>query len=139
MKADRVVLDSNVLISALLSPSGAPRRVIGRLADACATLLFADPTFVELAGRLAMPKFDRYRSVEEMEAWLDWLIDLSEWVYSWDEIDACRDPDDNKFLAIALAGETDVLITGDDDLLVLNPFEGLPVVSPADFLRGDPS
>lgn len=136
MKADRVVVDSNVLISALLSPAGTPRRVLDRLAAASATLLFSDPTFAELAERVAHPRFDRYRSIEQMSAWLDWLVDLSEWVHSWEEITACRDPDDNKFLAVALAGEADVLITGDADLLVLDPFEGLPIVSPRRFLRG---
>lgn len=137
MKADRVVLDSNVLISALLNPQGTPRQVLGRLAETSATLLFSDPTFVELAERIARPKFDRYRSIEQMDAWLDWLVDLSEWVHAWDEVHACRDPDDDKFLALALAGEADVLITDDGDLLMLDPFEGLPIVSPTRFLESD--
>lgn len=135
MKADRVVLDSNVLISALLSPVGAPRRVLDRLAHAYATLLFSDSTFAELAQRIARPKFDRYRSAEQMSAYLDWLIELSEWVNTLDEVEACRDPDDNKFLGVALAGKADILITGDTDLLVLDPFEGLPIISPAQFLQ----
>lgn len=109
--------------------------MLDRLAAASATLLFSDPTFVELARRLARSKFDRYRSPDQMDAWLDWLVDLSEWVTSWDEVSACRDPDDGLFLAIALAGEADVLITGDADLLILDPFEGLPSVSPARFLE----
>jgi hypothetical protein len=50
------------------------------------------------------------------------------------EIEACRDKDDNKLLAVALSGETDCLITGDADLLALDPFEGLPILTPAAFL-----
>lgn len=135
MKAERVVVDTNVLISALLNRAGAPRRVIDHLAEASAILLFSDPTFAELADRLARPKFDRYRSLEQLSAWLDSLVDLSEWLHSWDDVTVCRDPDDNKFLALALAGEADVLITGDTDLLVLDPFEGVPIVSPTRFLE----
>jgi|SRR5690625_2715070 len=134
MKAERVVLDTNVLISALLSPAGTPRRLIELFAARSANLIFSPATFSELTERLAKPKFDRYRSDEQMLAWLDWLGELAEWVDPWEEVSACRDPDDNKFLATALAGEADVLVTGDADLLVLDPFEGIPIVNPAQCL-----
>ena len=99
-----------------------------------AVLLFSDETFTELVTRLAKPKFDTYRTTRQMEAFLDWLAELGEWVAPALEIDACRDPDDNKFLAVALSGDADCLITGDADLLVLDPFEGLAIRSPAGFL-----
>ena len=50
-------------------------------------------------------------------------------------ITACRDPKDNKDLELAVAGPAEVLVTGDEDLLVLHPFEGIPVVTSADLLR----
>jgi predicted nucleic acid-binding protein len=46
----------------------------------------------------------------------------------------CRDPKDNKVLEAAVAGGGDVIVSGDEDLLVLNPFEGIPIVGPAEFL-----
>ena len=46
----------------------------------------------------------------------------------------CRDPKDDKYLELAAAGQADVIVTGDDDLLVLDPFEGIPIVGPAQFL-----
>lgn len=134
MRADRLVVDSNVLISALLSPTGTPRYVLDQLAAEASTLLFSQESFAELAVRLAKPKFDPYRSIEQMASFLDWLAELGEWVEPALRIEACRDNDDDKFLAIALSGEAGCLITGDFDLLVLDPFENLPILTPARFL-----
>ena len=130
----RAVIDTNVLISALLSPNGAPRRVIKTLASHQATLLFSDATFNELAQRLARPRFNRYRTARQMVAWLDWLAELGEWVAPATTISACRNPDDDKFLAVAVDGEAQVLVTGDGGLLELTPFEGIPILTPAGFL-----
>jgi predicted nucleic acid-binding protein len=52
-----------------------------------------------------------------------------------EEITACRDPSDNKFLEVAVAGEADLIVSGDDDLLVLNPFREIPIVTPRAFLQ----
>jgi predicted nucleic acid-binding protein len=46
----------------------------------------------------------------------------------------CRDPKDDKFLEAALTSQADCLVTGDADLLVLDPFEGIPILRPAEFL-----
>jgi len=46
----------------------------------------------------------------------------------------CRDPDDNKFLELALSGKADLIITGDADLLSLHPWRGIAILSPADYL-----
>lgn len=134
MRADRLVVDTNVLISALLAPLGTPRRLLDELSASAATLLFSDQTFAELAIRLAKPKFDPYRTSEQMDLFLDWLVELGEWVTPGFEVTACRDPDDDRFLAVALAVEADCLISGDRDLLDLHPFEDLPIMTPADFL-----
>jgi predicted nucleic acid-binding protein len=50
------------------------------------------------------------------------------------KISACRDPKDNKFLEAALAGEADCIVSGDADLLVLTPFEDIPILRPAEVL-----
>ncbi|HEX3127616.1 MAG TPA: putative toxin-antitoxin system toxin component, PIN family [Thermoanaerobaculia bacterium] len=50
-------------------------------------------------------------------------------------VEACRDPKDNKVLEAALAGKADVIVTGDDDLFMLNPFEGIQILGPAAFLN----
>jgi predicted nucleic acid-binding protein len=66
---------------------------------------------------------------------LDWLSQLGEWVEPVHDVAACRDLDDNKFLAVALSGDAGCLITGDTELLELDPFEGLPILTPTAFLR----
>jgi predicted nucleic acid-binding protein len=50
-------------------------------------------------------------------------------------ITACRDSKDNKFLEVAVAGRADVIVTGDEDLKVLDPFEGISIIKPSEFLR----
>jgi len=50
------------------------------------------------------------------------------------KISECRDPKDNKFLELAVAGDANCIVTGDKDLLVLNPFRGIKIISPSDFL-----
>ena len=134
MKADRVVVDTNVLISALLMPAGKPGQVMRDLAAANAALLLSRVTFLELASRLDRPKFDRYRTRAQMDRYLEWLAELAEWVKPSIRIDDCADADDNRFLEVLIAGQGDVLISGDTDLLQLHPFEGRPIVTPAEFL-----
>ncbi len=51
-------------------------------------------------------------------------------------IAACRDPTDDKFLELAVDGQADMIVTGDLDLLVLNPFRGIPIIDPAAFVLG---
>lgn len=134
MRADRVVLDTNVLISALLQPKGPPRAAIDAVRTAGGVLLFSEPTFDELRTRLERPKFDRYASREGRALFLVQLDAVSEWVSITGARMGCRDPDDDKLLETAMMGEADCLVTGDQDLLVLSPFRDIPILSPADFL-----
>jgi len=66
--------------------------------------------------------------------WLHELMAAAELVAITERITACRDPKDDKFLELAVNGHADVLITGDRDLLAFNPFRGVPIVAPADFV-----
>lgn len=137
MKVERVVVDTNVLISALLTPEGTAAEAVRRLAADGSTLLLSRVTFLELASRLARPKFDNYRSREQMDRYLEWLAELAEWVKPSLRISDCRDPDDNRFLEVLVAGDADLLISGDPDLLELHPYEGRPILRPADFLAAE--
>lgn len=135
MKAERVVVDTNVLISALLTPKGKSGETMRVLAGSGATLLLSRITFLELASRLARPKFDRYRTAEQMDRYLEWLSDLAEWVRPATRIQDCQDPDDNRFLELLIDGDGDLLITGDSDLLRLHPYEQRPILTPSRFLE----
>ena len=134
MRADRVVLDTNVLISALLQPKGPPRAAIDAVRAAGGVLLFSEPTFDELRTRLERPKFDRYVSREGRALFLVQLDAVSERVSITGARMGCRDPDDDTLLETAMMGEAGCLVTGDRDLLVMSPFREIPILSPADFL-----
>jgi len=134
MRADRVVLDTNVLISALLQPKGPPRAAIDAVRAAGGVLVFSEPTFDELRTRLERPKFDRYVSREGRALFLVQLDAVSERVSITGARMGCRDPDDDKLLETAMMGEAGCLVTGDRDLLVMSPFREIPILSPADFL-----
>jgi putative PIN family toxin of toxin-antitoxin system len=64
------------------------------------------------------------------------MLAKAELVTIAERVVACRDPNDDKFLELAMNGQADLIVTGDADLLVLNPFRGIPIVSPATFVRG---
>ena len=136
MKADRVVLDTNVLISAALKPDGSPRAVVDAIRAPNGVLLFSGETFNELETRLGHSKFDSYVRREDRSVFLALLEPVSEWVSIVGARLGCRDPEDDKFLETALMGEAECVVTGDQDLQVMSPFHNIPILSPADFLSG---
>ena len=135
MTGERFVIDTNVLISAALSPSGVPRAVVDTIRDANGILLFSDETFGELEVRFRLPKFDRYVGRDARTVFLAQLEAVSEWVSIVGARLGCRDPADDKLLETALLGRADRLVSGDRDLLVMSPFHGIPILTPADALR----
>jgi len=134
VKSDlRSVIDTGVVVSALLLPRSLPRRAF----DAAASqglMLASEATIAELDDVLRRPKFNRYISENRRLEFFAAFVRDAEMVEVLDEVTACRDPKDNKFLELALSGNATHIITGDSDLLVLHPFRGVAVVSPASFL-----
>lgn len=131
--SDRTVFDTNVLISALLLPESLPRQAVD-LALEFGTLLISEATLRELAAVLKRPRFDSFVTHPEREVFLRRLASVAEWVEPSLRLAVCRDPKDDKFLELAVDGRADVVVTGDKDLLVLNPFRGIGVMTPAQFL-----
>ena len=135
MRRRRCVVSTNILISALLRPSGHPAQVLGAIRAANGVLLFSDETFAELATRLLRTKFDRYVEPALRQRFLTDIGGVGEWVAISGVLKACRDPDDDKSLETAIAGEADCLVTGGGDLLALGPFRGLRILTPRAFLE----
>jgi uncharacterized protein len=130
------VVDTNVLISAALSPNGAPAQVVDALLRD-GQLVFLNATFAELETRIWKPKFDRYLNMEQRASLLHDFNAAAHWVEIPDELSAityCRDADDDKFIQTALAAQAPLLITGDADLLEVPAMPGLQIVSPAQAL-----
>lgn len=133
---ERVVVDTNALVSRLLLPHSVPGRSVRVVVDE-GQLLISEATMAELADVLARPKFDRYVTLEDRQQFLRLLGRVAEWVPVIAAVQACRDPDDDKFLELAVSGQADTIVTGDDDLLILDPFQGIAIVTPADYLARD--
>ena len=135
MRASKsIVLDTNALVSRLLLPGSVPAQAV-RKAVQEADILMSEATLNELADVLARAKFDPYVSIEERQEFIRLLgriVDIVPIVYAVYE---CRDPRDNKFLEVAVNGEADLIVSGDDDLLVLSPFRGVGIVSPAAYVE----
>jgi putative PIN family toxin of toxin-antitoxin system len=132
MKAKHIVLDSNVLISAALSPNGMAAKVVNHVIKHH-MIVFCDETFDELQTRLWRPKFDRYITLEQRKLILHDLGAVAEWVEIQDSTRYSRDIDDDKFIATALAGNAEIIVSGDSDLLVLEIIDGVRILNPADF------
>jgi len=145
-KIDRAVVDTNVLISAALSPRSAPARIVDLLLRH-ATLVFSRPTFRELETRLWRPKFDRYLDIERRRLLLHDLTQVAHWVelpVTPDPVPLpaiSRDPDDDVFLHTARHGGAQWLVSGDKDLLELSSPQfadagwGFAIVSPMQALE----
>ena len=132
----RAVVDTTILIRALIKPQGTVGPVLRRLRDGAYRLLYSESLLAELVDVLGRPRIrGKYGISPDDVATVLTLIDLrGELVMPRRRITICRDPKDNQVLEAAIAGRADVIVSGDDDLLVLNPFEGIPIVGPADFL-----
>jgi putative PIN family toxin of toxin-antitoxin system len=136
MKVERLVIDSNVWIAALISPTGTARQLVDAVLDRGIDILLSESTFGELASRLDRPKFDRYREPESWNVFLSELVELAFWHEDTQTATGIsRDADDDKFLALAVTGQADAIISGDGDLLELVAHEGIPVLMSAQFLQ----
>ena len=129
----RLVVDTNALLSRLLLPRSVPAQAV-RKAVAEGQLLASEATLEELADVLSRPRFDRYLTLSERQQFLRLFMRIAEMVPVLHPVQACRDPRDDKFLALAVNGQAEVIITGDQDLLVLDPFRGVRILAPAAYL-----
>ena len=128
------VCDSNVYISAIVF-GGIPRDVV-MLGEHAQIQLLVSPGLVSEVERVLARKFQwEQRRVRRI---CQPLWEGARLVRPATEVSVCRDPKDNHLLALALDGEAQYLITGDNDLLVLSPFCDIHVVTPARFLDNKP-
>ena len=125
----RFVFDVNVLVSALLFSDSVPGRAVTRALNS-GTLLVSTDFVREVANVFGRNKFDRYIVRDERDRFLEALVRESELVDCTEQVNVCRDPKDDRILELALNGDASVIVTGDIDLLVLNPFRGVRIVTP---------
>lgn len=137
--AARVVLRTSTLVGAIPLPRSVPRQAFMQTL-ARASLCASPATLAELGRVLLRKKFDRYL---DRDSRLEFFQRYRNQVLLFPVTEAeetalpqaCRDPRDNKFLALAAHCSADVVVSSDDDLLVLNPWQDIPMLTPAQFLK----
>lgn len=139
MTIRRVVFDTSTLVSAALRPDSVPHEALLRalrFCDACAS----KETLDELQKVLMRRKFQRYLPEAARRQFVR-MIEYSARmvvVRDWTELavaPACRDPLDNKFLALAFESEADTIVSSDQDLLALHPWNEVRILRPGEFLE----
>lgn len=134
MNRHRFVLDTSTLVGATLFEGSIPDRAV-RCAFALGDVLLSAETLREVADVLRRPKFDRYVTLAVREEFLVSYVERAKWIEATEIVQACRDPKDDMFLSLAVSGKAKAIVSGDGDLLVLNPFRGISILTPAAFLE----
>ena len=130
----RFVFDTNVIISAGLFNNSVPGQAFIRALNH-GKMLVSKALVGELSRVLGRDRFDRYVTREERDAFLSSLIRESSLIEISQAVRVCRDPEDDQILELAVNDNATYIVTGDADLLVLNPFRGIEIVTPAEFLK----
>ena len=129
---NRVVFDTSTLIGVMLKPQSLPAQVFYHAAK-YHRLVASSETIDELVEVTLRDKLDRFRKREERLTVLAYYQSLVMVVPITEVMTDCRDEKDNKFLSAAVSGQVDLLVSSDDDLLVLNPYRGIPVLTPRQY------
>ena len=129
----RFVCDTNAIVSAVLLKESVARRAFDR-AHLQGKLLVSTATVDELNQVLRRKGFDKYVTEDERIEFITALVREAILIDIATTITECHDPKDNKFLELAISGDANCIVSGDDDLRVLNPFRGIPILTPRQFL-----
>src|ERR1700744_3724886 len=124
---NRFIIDTNTLISGLLIKNSTTFNAI-ESARSKGKLLFSEETFLEFELVLLRKKFDKYFSEDERLQIIERLYKEATFVIVKSALQLCRDPKDDKFLNLASDADANCIITGDKDLLVLHPFQGIDIL-----------
>jgi putative PIN family toxin of toxin-antitoxin system len=130
----RDVFDTGVLVQSVISRTSYSALAL-EAAVGNDTILFSTATVAEAAEVLSRVKFDRYAPLTIRRAFFERLLANGERVEITASLKVCRDPKDDMFLDLAVSGHADCIVTNDQDLLVLDPFQGIRIVTPEVFLE----
>lgn len=132
----RAVIDTNVLVSAVILPTSRVGAVILYLGMGAFTPLYCLEMLEELTNVLARPRIRKKYDISPnyIRNVLDLILLRGQLIEPGERVTVCRDPKDDIFLSVALAGTADVLVSGDEDLLALHPFRGIRIIGPSAFL-----
>ncbi|OOQ60654.1 putative toxin-antitoxin system toxin component, PIN family [Mucilaginibacter pedocola] len=134
MKNKFFVFDTNTLISASIAYTSNPKKAVDK-ARRVGKLLFSNETLNELSLVLMRRKFDKYISLEDRLVYLQRVEKEATIRVTTSNFTDCRDVKDNIFLNLAFDWNAECIISGDTDLLILNPFKEIPIITPTQFLE----
>ena len=136
MTFDRpIVVDTGVLVSAAIRPQSVPALALQKALlhhELCAS----EATFAELQDVLSRSKFDRYAAAKTRQAFVEGLLLYVRLVDVSHIVNDCSDPKDDKFLALALTVNAEMIVASDPHLTAMHPWRGIPILPPAAFLVG---
>ena len=128
----RVVLDSNVYISAALSVEGHSRSIL-KLAEKGLFEVSITDAITDEIERILKPKL--HWSSEKSDLWMSYIRSFTQPVRPLHRVHDCIDPDDNRILECALEAHAEIIVTGDGHLLELHPYRGIKILTPRQFLE----
>ncbi|HEX3536963.1 MAG TPA: putative toxin-antitoxin system toxin component, PIN family [Stellaceae bacterium] len=130
-----VVFDASTFVSAALKPDSVSEQALLLAIDNPNRLILSSDVETEYREVIFRPKFDRFISRERRQHILDIVLFAADRVEPMERVRECRDPKDDKYLALAAAGDADVIVSSDArHLLSMHPWRGISILSPADFL-----
>ena len=128
-----VVFDASSLVGALLKERSVPERAL-LLARTSASIYLSEAVEAEIREVFARPKFGKYLAPGRAQYVLAILTAAARNAEPTERVIDCRDAKDNKYLELALAVGAETIVSSDDDLLVLHPWRGIDIVTPAEFV-----
>ena len=137
----RVVFDTSTLVRAALRMGSVPHQALLKAMGSCDVCVSVE-TLAELSAVLDRDKFDRYLDGESRRGFVALIVRQThlfavQQMHVEAVLPPCRDWKDDKFLALVVAAEANALVSSDEDLLMLNPWRGVPVMTAAEFLATD--
>jgi len=130
----KIVIDTNVLVSALLNSNSNEGKVYYHIIENEKVVLSQD-LFNEYTRTISKTKFKKYFDIEEISEALALLLEVGKIIKTKSKIFDCRDAKDNKLLELAVDSKANYIISGDDDLLSLNPYKKIKIITARQFME----
>lgn len=136
----KVVLDANQFVSGVITSKGNSSRILDLVKEDKIKLLISSSILNEIRRVLFYPHLKKIHKFgyHEIDEGLKKISSFAKFTTEGSKINAIKDdPSDNKYLECAVSGEADFIISGDHHLLNLKTYQGVKIISPAEFLKGD--
>jgi putative PIN family toxin of toxin-antitoxin system len=134
----KIVVDANLFASALIKPDSNPGNILELIKQNEVELVISPSVIIEIKRILLYPKIQKYhqKTAQQLDTFFDGLLIFAWVVEGQAEIDVIQtDPTDNKYLACALEGEADYIVSGDRHLLDIGLYQGSKIIKAKAFLK----